>query len=52
MNLIDLATPGFFAAMGIEHRVLAGRARAGDTSAVGYERRDTIASLLMGTASL
>ena len=52
MNLIDLATPGFLAAMGIEHRVLARRAAAGDTSAVGYERSDTIASLLMGTASL
>ena len=52
MNLIDLATPGFFAAMGIEHRVLSKRAAAGDTSAIGYERRDTVASLLMGTASL
>lgn len=52
MNLIDLATPGFFAAMGIEHRVLSKRAAAGDTAAIGYERRDTIASLLMGTASL
>ena len=52
MNLIDLATPGFFAAMGLEHRVLRKRAGAGDTTAVGYERRDTIASLLMGTASL
>ena len=52
VNLIDLATPGFFAAMGIEHRILERRAEAGDTSAVGYERRDTIASLLMGTASL
>jgi len=52
MNLIDLATPGFFAAIGIEHRVLKKRAEAGDTTAVGYERKDTIASLLMGTASL
>ena len=52
MNLIDLATPGFFAAMGIEHRVLKKRAAEGDTTAIGYERKDTIASLLMGTASL
>lgn len=52
VNLIDLATPGFFAAMGIEHRVLSKRAAAGDTTAIGYERRDTVASLLMGTASL
>ena len=52
MNLIDLATPGFFAAMGIEHRVLKKRAAAGDTTAIGYERKDTIASLLMGTAGL
>jgi sterol desaturase/sphingolipid hydroxylase (fatty acid hydroxylase superfamily) len=52
VNLIDLATPGFFAAMGIEHRVLKKRAAAGDSTAVGYERKDTIASLLMGTASL
>jgi sterol desaturase/sphingolipid hydroxylase (fatty acid hydroxylase superfamily) len=52
VNLIDLATPGFFAAMGIEHRVLKKRAADGDTSAIGYERKDTIASLLMGTASL
>jgi len=52
MNLIDLATPGFFGAMGIEHRVLQKRAAAGDTTAIGYKRKDTIASLLMGTASL
>ncbi len=52
MNLIDLATPGFFAAMGIEHRALKKRAADGDTTAIGYERKDTIASLLMGTASL
>ena len=52
MNLIDLATPGFVAAMGIEHRVLKKRAAEGDTTAIGYERKDTIASLLMGTASL
>ena len=52
MNLIDLATPGFFAAMGVERATLKRRTAAGDTSAIGYERSDTIASLLMGTASL
>ena len=52
MNLIDLATPGFFAAMGVENTVLKKRAAAGDTSALGYERKDTLASLAMGTASL
>ena len=52
MNLIDFATPGFFAAMGIENAVLEKRAARGDDRAVGYERKDTLASLAMGTASL
>jgi sterol desaturase/sphingolipid hydroxylase (fatty acid hydroxylase superfamily) len=52
IDLTQLATPGFFAAMGIEKAVLDRRAAQGDTSAIGYERRDTIASLVMGTASL
>jgi sterol desaturase/sphingolipid hydroxylase (fatty acid hydroxylase superfamily) len=52
IDLTQLATPGFFAAMGLEKVVLDRRAASGDTSAVGYERRDTRASLIMGTASL
>ena len=52
IDLIRLATPGFFAAMGIEKYALDRRVAAGDDTAVGYERTDTIASLLMGTASL
>mgnify|MGYP006282151655 CR=1 FL=1 len=51
-DLISIATPGFFAAMGTEYAVLRRRAEQGDDAAVGYERNDTIASLLMGTASL
>jgi sterol desaturase/sphingolipid hydroxylase (fatty acid hydroxylase superfamily) len=52
VDLTQIATPGFFAAMGIEKAVLDRRAAQGDDTAIGYERRDTIASLVMGTASL
>ena len=52
IDLIQLATPGFFAAMGVEKFALDRQRAAGDDSAVGYERRDSIASLVMGTASL
>ena len=52
MNLIDLASPGFLAAIAVEHAASTKRQQAGDDSIVGYERRDTIASLIMGTASL
>ena len=52
IDLIQIATPGFFAAMGIEKFALDRQAAAGDDSAIGFERRDSIASLIMGTASL
>ena len=51
-DLIALAVPAFFAAMGAEKLVLDRRAEAGDTSAVGFERNDTLASLAMGVGSL
>lgn len=52
IDLIQLATPGFFAAMGLEKIALDRQAAAGNTSAIGFEKRDSIASLVMGTASL
>jgi sterol desaturase/sphingolipid hydroxylase (fatty acid hydroxylase superfamily) len=47
-----VAVPFYFATMAVENRVLKRRARAGRRSAGEYERRDTIASLSMGTISL
>ncbi len=47
-----VAIPLFFALMYWEYRVMQRRTRAGDTSLVGYERRDTVASLCMGVGSL
>ena len=52
IDLIQLATPGFFAAMGVEKIALDRQRAAGDDSALGFERRDSVASLVMGTASL
>lgn len=52
IDLIQLATPGFFAAMGVEKVVLDRQAAAGNDTAIGFEKRDSIASLVMGTASL
>ena len=52
IDLIQLATPGFFAAMGVEKLVLDRQAAAGNDTAIGFEKRDSIASLVMGTASL
>lgn len=51
-DLIALAVPGFFAAMGVEKVVLDRRAAAGDDRALGFERNDTLASLAMGVGSL
>jgi len=51
-DLIAAAVPGFFAAMAVEKVVLDRRAAAGDDTALGYERDDTIASLAMGVGSL
>lgn len=52
VDLIQLATPGFFAAIGLEKIVLDRQAAAGNNTAIGFEKRDSIASLVMGTASL
>jgi len=45
------AIPAFFALLGVEVWVLRSRRRRDDRAAVGYERRDTVASLLVGLAS-
>ena len=52
IDLIQIATPGFFAAMGLEKVALDRQAAAGNDTAIGFEKRDSIASLVMGTASL
>ena len=52
MDLTTIATPGYFATMGIEHRVLKRRAETLGPSAADYEPRDTRASLAMGVLSL
>jgi sterol desaturase/sphingolipid hydroxylase (fatty acid hydroxylase superfamily) len=55
-NAIDLtvvAVPGYFAAMGLEYRARRRRLDRGAASTAGdYERRDTFASLAMGSLSL
>ena len=52
-DLTVVAIPVFFGAMALEYAVLRRRAAArGSPSAGDYERRDTVASLTMGTASL
>jgi sterol desaturase/sphingolipid hydroxylase (fatty acid hydroxylase superfamily) len=51
-DLTVAAIPGFFATMGIEHEVLQRRAARQGPVALGYERRDTLASLTMGVGSL
>ena len=51
-DLTVVAIPGFFASMGIEHRVLTRRAGRQGPSAGDYERRDTLTSLSMGVGSL
>ena len=52
IDLIQIATPGFFAAMGLEKVALDRQAAAGNDTPIGFEKRDSIASLVMGTASL
>jgi len=48
-----VAVPGYFAAMGAEYLLQRRRlSRGGAPTAGDYERRDTVASLTMGTASL
>jgi sterol desaturase/sphingolipid hydroxylase (fatty acid hydroxylase superfamily) len=51
-DLTVAAIPGFFATMGIEHKVLQRRAARQGPSTGDYERRDTITSLAMGVGSL
>jgi sterol desaturase/sphingolipid hydroxylase (fatty acid hydroxylase superfamily) len=51
-DLTVVAIPGFFATMGIEHKVLQRRAARRGPSAGDYERRDTLTSLAMGVGSL
>jgi sterol desaturase/sphingolipid hydroxylase (fatty acid hydroxylase superfamily) len=52
MDLTVVATPGYFGSMYAEYRVLRARAAQQGPTAADYERRDTIASLSMGVASL
>jgi len=53
IDLTVVAVPGYFAAMGLEYLAQRRRlARGGAPSAGDYERRDTLASLAMGTLSL
>jgi len=51
-DLTELAVPGYFAAMGLEYLLQRRRAARRGPTAGTYERRDTVASLAMGTASL
>lgn len=52
MDLSVLATPAYFAAMGVERVVLRRRAADAGPSAADYERHDTLTSLGMGVLSL
>lgn len=52
MDLTVTATPGYFATMAAERWWLRRRAEQNGPSPADYEKRDTAASLAMGTASL
>jgi len=52
MDATVVATPGYFATMGLEHWWLRRRAQRDGPSRADYERRDTVTSLTMGVASL
>ena len=52
MDLTVLAIPVYFGGMGAEAVALRARRSRGDTTAVGYERLDTLTSLAMGVGSL
>ena len=52
VDLTAVATPGYFASMGIENALLKKRAERIGPTAADYERGDTLANLTMGTASL
>ncbi len=47
-----MATPGYFASMGLEQWLLKRRAERIGPTAADYEKGDTLANLAMGTASL
>ena len=52
LDLTLVAIPGYFAAMGAERRWLERRSEQSGPTAADYERRDTVASLTMGVASV
>ena len=52
VDLTVVAVPFYFGAMALEHRALVRRRATEGPSAGDYERRDTLASLSMGVASL
>jgi sterol desaturase/sphingolipid hydroxylase (fatty acid hydroxylase superfamily) len=52
VDLTVAAVPFYFGAMGVEHWWLERRAATSGPAPVDYERKDTIASLTMGTLSL
>jgi len=52
LDLTLAAIPGYFAAMGAEHRWLRRHAAERGPTAADYEQRDTVASLTMGVASV
>ena len=52
VDLTVVAVPFYFGAMALEHRALKRRRAVEGPSAGDYERRDTLASLSMGVASL
>jgi len=52
VDLTVVATPGYFATMALEQRLLARRAATQGPTAADYTRPDTVASLTMGVGSL
>jgi sterol desaturase/sphingolipid hydroxylase (fatty acid hydroxylase superfamily) len=52
VDLTAVATPGYFASMGLENWLLKRRAERIGPSAADYEKGDTLANLAMGTLSL
>jgi sterol desaturase/sphingolipid hydroxylase (fatty acid hydroxylase superfamily) len=52
VDLTAVATPGYFATMGVENQLLKRRAERIGPSAADYEKGDTLANLAMGTLSL
>ncbi len=52
VDLTAVATPGYFATMGLENQLLKRRAERTGPTAADYEKDDTLANLAMGVASL